>query len=446
MHPGPVNRGVELAAEVIDSPQALIVEQVESGVVVRMAVLYELLAGGGGGGPTRRPGARSARPRSPSPRERRGTAPPGARARRVRSWHLLVRGARLLDPRSGLDRAGDVLVRGGRVAEIGEPGAIEPPDGAEQVRRRGACTAFPGFVDPHVHLRTPGREDEEDLDTGTHAAAAGGYCAILAMPNTDPVVDSRLGAAARCASAPATEARIPTGFTAAITRGQGGEELTEMAELADAGAFALHRRRPAGALGRRHAPGAAVPAAGRPARWRCTRRTPRCRGGGVMHEGEVSAALGLAGHPSVSESTMVARDVRSPRYEGGRIHVQHVSARESVEAIERGAGRRACRSPPRPRRTTCCSPRRRALAGHPLQDEPAAALRGRPPGADRRPALGRPSTAWPPTTRPHSREEKEQPFELAPMGVTGLETRLRRAAHRAGGARRARPRRCWWSG
>ena len=119
--------------------------------------------------------------------------------------------------------------------------------------------ALPAFVDPHVHLRTPGREDEEDVDSGTRAAAAGGYCAILAMPNTDPVVDSAPVLRSLRERARA-EARIPTGFLAAITRGQRGEELTEMAELAGGRRRGVHRRRAAGALGRRPAPGAPVPA------------------------------------------------------------------------------------------------------------------------------------------------------------------------------------------
>src|SRR5213079_929068 len=96
----------------------------------------------------------------------------------------------------------------------------------------------PAFVDPHVHLRTPGREDEETIASGTAAAAAGGYCAILAMPNTDPVVDSAatLGSLIEAAR---TEAEVPVGFLAAITRGQRGEELTEMGELAETGAVAF---------------------------------------------------------------------------------------------------------------------------------------------------------------------------------------------------------------
>jgi dihydroorotase len=145
---------------------------------------------------------------------------------------VLVRGARLLDPRAGLDKLGDVLVRDGRIAEVGE--ALTAPDGAEVVDAEG-LHALPAFVDPHVHLRTPGREDEEDIDSGTRAAAAGGFCAILAPPNTEPVVDSAPVLRSLRERARA-EGRIPTGFMAAITVGQQGERLTEMAELAEVGA------------------------------------------------------------------------------------------------------------------------------------------------------------------------------------------------------------------
>ena len=119
------------------------------------------------------------------------------------------------------------------------------PSGAEVVDGPGS-TLFPAFVDPHVHLRTPGREHKEDIDSGTRAAAAGGFCAILAMPNTDPVVDSA-PVLRSLRDAAAEQARVPVGFLASITRGLEGEELTEMAELRDEGAAGLHRRRPAGA-------------------------------------------------------------------------------------------------------------------------------------------------------------------------------------------------------
>ncbi|HEX5617900.1 MAG TPA: dihydroorotase, partial [Solirubrobacteraceae bacterium] len=99
---------------------------------------------------------------------------------------LLVRGAHVLDPRAGINAPQDVLVRGGEIAELGAPGSL-PDDGVEVIDGEGKHL-FPGFVDPHVHLRTPGQEHKEDLDSGTRSAAAGGYVAVVAMPNTDPVV------------------------------------------------------------------------------------------------------------------------------------------------------------------------------------------------------------------------------------------------------------------
>src|SRR3954453_6355176 len=245
--------------------------------------------------------------------------------------NALIRGAKGIDPRAGIDGNHDLLIRGGEIAEIGAPGSLVVPDGAEVIEAEG-LHAFPAFVDPHVHLRTPGREDEEDIDSGTRAAAAGGFCAILAMPNTDPVVDDApvlrsLQDRAR------SHARVPVGFTAAITRGQAGEDLTEMWELAEAGAAAftddglpvrsagvmrqaLQYQRLAGRVLALH------------------EEDPSLSRKGVMHEGIVSAALGVTGIPSMSESTMVQRDCALARYEGGRIHIQHLSARESVEAVE----------------------------------------------------------------------------------------------------------------
>ena len=329
---------------------------------------------------------------------------------------VLVRGARLLDPRAGLNGVSDVLVRDGRIAEISP--TIAAPEGGEVVEAEG-LHAFPAFVDPHVHLRTPGREVEEDIDWGTRAAAAGGFCAILAQPNTEPVVDSApvlrsLRERAR------VEARIPTGFMAAITVGQDGERLTEMADLADAGAAgftddglpvrsagvmrqALQYQRLAGRLLALH------------------EEDPSLSGDGVMHEGEMSALLGVAGIPSVSESSMVARDCALALYEEGRIHVQHVSARETVDAIER-AKAAGCQ-------VTCEATPHHLL----LTDEAVRTLdtnmKMNPPlrsDPDRRTLIEalRSGAIDCITTdhAPHAREEKEQPFELAPMGVTGLET------------------------
>jgi dihydroorotase len=212
------------------------------------------------------------------------------------------------------------------------------PHRAVYSRRLGTKFA-PAFVDPHVHLRTPGREDEETVASGTAAAAAGGYCAILAMPNTDPVVDSAatLGALLEAARA---EAEVPVGFLAAITRGQRGEELTEMGELAESGAVAFSDDgMPVASAGlmRRALQYASI--TDRPLALHC--EEPTLSHGGHVHEGRVAAELGFTGYPSVAESVAVERDLALAGYESGRVHVLHLSAAESVDALRRAreAGR-----------------------------------------------------------------------------------------------------------
>src|SRR6266536_328426 len=147
---------------------------------------------------------------------------------------LVFKGARVLDPAEKVDAVVDIRIDDGVIAEVG---TVLQANGHRVIEAGGLLLA-PAFVDPHVHLRTPGREDEETIESGTKAAAAGGFCAIFAMPNTEPVVDSAavLGALVEAAQ---KEAEIPVGFLAAITKRQQGGELTEMAELADAGAAAF---------------------------------------------------------------------------------------------------------------------------------------------------------------------------------------------------------------
>jgi dihydroorotase len=332
---------------------------------------------------------------------------------------LLVRAAQVLDPRAGIDAPLDVLVRDGEIAQLGAPGTLEPPAGGEVLDGEGRHL-LPGFVDPHVHLRTPGQEHKEDLDSGTRAAAAGGFVAVVAMPNTDPVVDSApvlrsLREAAR------REARVPVGFLAAVTRGLAGEALTEMAELRDAGALgftddgrpvhragimrkALQYQRLAGGVLCLH------------------EEDPTLSARGVMHEGRVSARLGLAGIPSVSESTPIARDAALAGYEGGRIHIQHVSARESVEAVAAAKARGVAI-------TAEATPHHLTLTDEALLEALDTRLKMNPPlrSQDDRRALVeglRDGTIDCVATdhAPHAREEKEVPFEEAPMGTTGLET------------------------
>jgi dihydroorotase len=339
----------------------------------------------------------------------RAPVPPG---------NVLIRGAHLIDPRSGLDKVGDLLVRDGEIAELGENGTLEAPGGAEVVDGEG-LHALPAFVDPHVHLRTPGREDEEDIDSGTRAAAAGGFCAILAMPNTDPVVDtaSVLSSLRRRAR---EEARVPVGFTAAITRGQAGEQLTEMAELAAEGAAGFTDDglpvRSAGvlrqALQYQKLAGRTIA---------LHEEDPSLSANGVMHEGAISAQLGLAGIPAVSESTMVARDAALAGYEEARIHIQHVSARHTIEVIEQAkAAGVQITAEATPHHLTLTDQAVLTLDSNfkmnpPLrsEDDRQALIEGLRSGV-----LDCVATDH----APHAREEKEQPFEAAPMGVTGLET------------------------
>jgi dihydroorotase len=331
------------------------------------------------------------------------------------SENLIIRSARVLDPVGAVDAVLDVRVDDGT---IGELGARLDTNAHRVVDGEGLLLA-PAFVDPHVHLRTPGREDEETLASGTQAAAAGGYCAILAMPNTDPVVDSSavLGSLVEAAR---REAEVRVGFLAAITRGQEGAELTEMAELADAGAVGFSDDgRPLAAPGlmRRALQYSVV--TGRPLALHC--EEPTLSRNGQMHEGAVSAELGFAGYPSVAESVMVERDLSLAAYEGRPVHVLHVSARESVEALSRAqaAGLSA---------TAEVTPHHLCLTDEAVRSlDPN--LKMNPPlrSAEDRTALVealRDGTIGSIATdhAPHARHEKDVPFEEAPFGVTGLET------------------------
>jgi dihydroorotase len=331
---------------------------------------------------------------------------------------LVLRGATVLDPVAGIDGAHDVVIRDGRIAELAAPGSASV-DGAEVVDAEG-LHAFPGFFDPHVHLRTPGQEHKEDIETGTRAAAAGGYCGILAMANTEPPVSTAADVGALRERA-RSEASVPVGFLATVTRGMRGEELTEMAELSEAGAVgfsddgvpiasarimrrALQYQRLCGGTIALH------------------EEDPELSGGGVMHEGPVSAALGLAGVPSVSESTTIARDAALASYEDGRIHVQHLSAAESVEAVRaaKAAGVRISAE---------ATPHHLCLTDEAIRSLDARRFKMNPPlrsEADRQALIEglRDGTIESIATdhAPHTTEEKEVPFEQAAMGVTGLET------------------------
>jgi dihydroorotase len=330
---------------------------------------------------------------------------------------LLLRGGRLLDPRTAPD--GPVLsiaVRDGVIVELGSAPEL---DGAEVIDAAG-LTILPAFVDPHVHLRVPGQEYKEDIASGTRAAARGGYGAILAMPNTRPTIDSAsvFDAVAEIAAA---EAEIPTGIVAAVSVGLAGEQLTEMGELADHGAAGFtDDGRPvrSAALLRRalaYARPLGLPVA-------LHEEDPALSADGHMHEGSVSARLGIGGWPSIAESAMVARDLEIAAFEDGRLHLQHLSARGSVEAVERAraGGLRV---------TSEATPHHLILTDEACAELDPATTKMNPPlgSDDDRQALldavRRGSVDMIATDHaPHAAYEKEVPFEAAPFGVTGLET------------------------
>jgi dihydroorotase len=329
--------------------------------------------------------------------------------------NLVVRGARVLDPAEGLDAVLDVRVDRGIISQLG----TNLETNSHRVIDGDALVLAPAFVDPHVHLRTPGREDEETIASGTAAAAAGGYCAILAMPNTEPVVDSAavLGSLAETAQA---EAEVPVGFLAAITKRQDGAELTEMAELADAGATGFtDDGNPVVAPGlmRRALQYGAV--TGRLLALHC--EEPTLSKGGQMHEGSVSAELGFAGYPSVAESVMVERDLALAAYEGRPLHLMHLSARESVEALSRAqAGGVVATGEVTPHHLCLTDDAVRSLDSNVKMNPPLRSVDDRSALID---GLRDGTIACVATDHaPHARHEKEVPFEAAPFGVTGLET------------------------
>jgi dihydroorotase len=352
---------------------------------------------------------------------------------------LLLRDVHVLDPRASIDARHDLRVRDGVIVELAAPGTLSPDGdtdietangagggvvgdhegGEESIEGHGRLRLLPAFVDPHVHLRTPGQEHKEDIETGTRAAAAGGFGAVIAMPNTDPVLDSApLLRSLRDAAA--REARVPVGFLPAITRGLQGEQLSEMAELREEGALgftddgkpvhsagmlrkALQYQRLCGGVLALH------------------EEDPTLSRGGAMHEGAVSAALGIAGIPTIAESTMVARDAALAGYEDARVHFQHLSCAASVDAVAdaKAHGWRVS-AEVCPHHLLLTDEDVRGLDTRMKMHPPLATEADRLALIEglRTGAIDCVATDH----APHAREEKEVPFEQAPMGSTGLET------------------------
>lgn len=335
---------------------------------------------------------------------------------------VLLRGGRVIDPTQSMDAVGDVLVVDGKIEAIGARVAESAAnrEGLETIDCSGLIVS-PGFVDVHCHLREPGREEVETIATGARAAAAGGFTAVCAMPNTDPVTDNQaaVGFISRQASL-ANAARVyPIG---AITLGQKGEALAEFGEMIGAGAVAVsddgkpvvsaHMMRTA----LEYAQTFGIPVADH-----C--EEPTLAAGGAMNEGIVSARLGLKGIPSEAEEIMAIRDILLARRTGGHVHLCHMSTRGSVELIRWGKDRNinvtaeVCPHHISLTEEAVGNYNTNAKMNPPLRTaDDVAALQE----AVRDGTIDLIATDH----APHHYDEKEREFADAPNGIIGLETAL----------------------
>jgi dihydroorotase len=253
---------------------------------------------------------------------------------------LLLRGGRIVDPSQGLDNNGVLLIADGRVAGVGTVEEIDAM--VARLRAEGRASRVvdlpnhhvvaPGFVDLHTHLREPGFEAKETIQSGATAATRGGFTTLCCMPNTQPVIDSPAVIAQVRAAARSAPARVyPIG---AITRGEAGAELADLAELAEAGAIAFSDDgRPVGSSRLMRAALEYSLLADRPIVEHC--QDEGLVGEGVMHEGAIATLLGLKGWPAAGEEVMLARDVALARLTSGRYHAAHLSTADAVDIVRR---------------------------------------------------------------------------------------------------------------
>jgi len=333
---------------------------------------------------------------------------------------ILVKGGRVIDPANGIDETLDILIERGRIKEISKSIKAPGGNGVEVVDAVGKLVT-PGLIDMHVHLREPGFEYKEDIESGTAAAAAGGFTAVCPMPNTDPVNDNRSVTEyiLRRASEAGSCRVLPIG---SITKGSGGKELSEMADMADAGCVAFSDD------------GLPVIDAGvmrKALEYACTfgltlishAEEKSLSAGGVMNEGVMSTRLGLKGIPSSAEEVMIARDINLAALTGGRLHIAHVSTKGSVELVRRAKAdgvKVTCETCPHYFTLTD-----EALTGYDTNLKVNPPIRSE---EDRQAIIEglRDGTIDAIATdhAPHASYEKDVEFDLAPFGISGIETAL----------------------
>lgn len=331
---------------------------------------------------------------------------------------ILLKSGRVIDPSTGIDETADVVLVDGSVAGVGR--GLGKPDGALVIDATGKVVA-PGLIDLHVHLREPGGEHKETIATGAHAAAAGGFTSVCAMPNTDPPVDDPAAVGfVRAEGLRAAAARVyPVG---AVSVGLGGERLTQIGEMIDAGAVAVtDDGRPVANAGLMRLALAYTRTLGIPVASHCEELS--LAEGGSMNEGLVATRLGLVGIPNAAEDIMIARDLLLAELTGGRLHIQHVSTRRGVDMIRRAKARGVqVTAEGTPHHFTltdeaCEGYRTEAKVNPPLRcaADVAAVKEGIADGT-----LDVIATDH----APHHYDEKEAAFATAPFGLVGLETAL----------------------
>jgi dihydroorotase len=336
----------------------------------------------------------------------------------VSDKRLIIRNGRVIDPSTGYDGIADVLIEGGMVAAVGQN--LEASGGPAVFDATGLIVA-PGFIDMHVHLREPGFEHAETIESGSRAAAAGGFTSICCMPNTAPVNDS-----ATVTSYIVERARrhavvnvFPIG---AITKGSLGEEIASIGSMRDAGAVAISDD------GRPVMNSRVMRRAMELARGHNIPVIDHCEdlnlsAGGDMHEGDASIRRGLRGIPSASEDVMVARDILLAEITGARYHVAHISTRNAVAMVAYARSRGLAVS------AEVC-PHHFALADEdsiPFDSnyKMKPPLRGRPDiGAIEQAVASGVIEVIATDHAPHAGSEKMQEFERCPFGITGLETAI----------------------
>ena len=331
---------------------------------------------------------------------------------------ILLKNGRVIDPKNGRDGHFDVLVRDGVVAKVGRD---LPVEGAHVVEIPAHVIVCPGLIDMHVHLREPGQEHKETIATGAAAAVAGGFTAVACMPNTDPVNDQ--ASITEFIVARAKEAGLARVYPiGAVSRGSKGEQLAELGELRKAGCVAVSDDgRPVwtALLMRRALEYAGL--FGMPVIDHC--EDPSLKADGVAHEGFNASRLGLRGIPGEAESIMVERDITLAGMTGGRVHIAHTSARDSLRAVRAGKERGVkvtCEVAPHHFTMTDA-----ALEGYDTNVKMNPPLRE---DADRDAMLEGLADGTVDVIAtdhaPHHYDEKHVEFDRAPFGIVGLETAI----------------------